>query len=215
MVEAFDKFVKRMIDDREYSPGLVVKIVDTIITEKRDFPSLTYKITLNNEGNVPFEYYVILENLKHQIDELKKYMPFDDKNIEPEVQLEYVEDFIPGWEYFYITNEFKQKIYEELVKTTSITGDREKVIDGKFLPRIDFKENIVKFHFSVKSKTKKEKSELEEEINEMLSFSPNYKFLMDAFNYARSFWPRNFQFDEEGLWVDYESDYLNFEIKIV
>lgn len=215
MVEAFDKFVKRMIDDREYSPGLVVKIVDTIITEKRDFPSLTYKITLNNEGNVPFEYYVILENLKHQIDELKKYMPFDDRNIEPEVQLEYVEDFIPGWEYFYITNEFKQKIYEELVKTTSITGDREKVIDGKFLPRIDFKENIVKFHFSVKSKTKKEKSELEEEINEMLSFSPNYNFLMDAFNYARSFWPRNFQFDEEGLWVDYESDYLNFEIKIV
>lgn len=215
MVEAFDKFVKRMIDDREYSPGLVVKIVDTIITEKRDFPSLTYKITLNNEGNVPFEYYVILENLKHQIDELKKYMPFDDRNIEPEVQLEYVEDFIPGWEYFYITNEFKQKIYEELVKTTSITGDREKVIDGKFLPRIDFKENIVKFHFSVKSKTKKEKSELEEEINEMLSFSPNYNFLMDAFNYARSFWPRNFEFDEEGLWVDYESDYLNFEIKIV
>lgn len=225
MVEPFNKFVLKMLDGKEYSLGLRLKIKDiktSKVSNSNDF-NVVYFIELINEDDVPYELNVIKENVRGEIEDLTKYMSLQNFDMDILIDVEYDPDYIEGKKYLYLSKSFKKVLYEKLSSINTFEVDEETTLHGKFLPRIDVQDtgmnDEISFYFLAKDISQEEKPIIEEILDDVLNFIGGElaTILRNALTESMDLWSRNFHLDSPdlGLGDYYFSEYYQWKVKLV
>jgi hypothetical protein len=165
MVIGLEKMINHFINGKEYSPGLVINIVEFKYYDNND---IEVSFTIDNVGDVPYSLFVIGVNLEHEILGLTKYLSF-----KPEAILvnylyngEKISIFslntsdVPADKIFYLSKSFKSSLLSKLAGIDEVVYDGKDTlhgyrIKGKFLPKINADLDPedysigVNFHFKV------------------------------------------------------------------
>jgi hypothetical protein len=205
MKSAFDKIVNRLIDNKEYSKGLIVKIVDSKLLSKNN---IRYVFDIENVGNVPYNLLVVGVNIKYRIEQLSKYITHEEdydfsvRYIKQEEKNDIEDIFfseIPFKDIYHITPEFLSKMVPTLKTMTKLFYYPYDIyFIGKFLPKINYDG---KFHLYFKieeiDKSKNpdfifQEDSTEEHFNEIFKDEDEFGALDELVSSIQHLWPENF-----------------------
>ena len=150
MVKGLEKIIKHFIDNKEYSPGLIIKIVNV---ELDIYDNIKIIFDLDNVDDVPYNIIIVGLNLKKEIEKYSEYISFEPNEIivsyvkQPiSVDVFYAYGSMPFKDVVHLTNSFKSSLLNNLQNINKLPlnyydGKKEYIeLLGKFIPRIYFSE---------------------------------------------------------------------------
>lgn len=215
MVKGLEKIIRHFIDGKEYSPGLVINIIE-VDTDPYDNVKVIFDIT--NEGDVPYNLIIVGTNLKNEIRKYSEYISFDPNDVivsyvkQPvNFDVFYAYGSIPFSQILHITQSFKSTLLHHLQNIDKLPLEYYHInggkidVNGKFIPRIgtsQFKDEVyLNITFRVNDVTPKVKydlQELEGYVDEafLSSDDTEYGHIRDAVTETFDKWSRNFYLDD-------------------
>jgi len=215
MVKGLEKIIRHFIDGKEYSPGLIIKIVE-VDTDMYDNVKVVFDII--NESDVPYNLIIIGINLKNEIIKYSEYISFEPNDIiisyvkQPVgFDVFYAYGSIPFNQILHLTKSFKLSLLDNLQNINKLpigfhNGKKEYVeLLGKFIPRINVSEFKDELYLNLTFRIT--------ETNPVMEYNPNdlvgdvdeelisgnfeeYSQIQNALTLTLDEWPRNFYLDD-------------------
>ena len=215
MVKGLEKIIRHFIDGKEYSPGLIINIVE-VDTDPYDNIKVVFDI--KNEDNVPYNLIIIGINLKNEIRKYSEYISFDPNDIiisyvkQPVgFDVFYAYGSIPFNEILHLTKSFKSSLLDNLQDVNKLplsfyNGKKDYVeLLGKFIPRINVSEFKDELFLNITFRITGTNPEIEYVPNDLIGdvdeelFNgrfQEYSQIQNAVTLTFDEWPRNFYLDD-------------------
>jgi hypothetical protein len=214
MISGIEKLIRHFIDGKEYSPGLIIKIVNVNIDEVKNIKVV---FDLENEGDVPYNLIIVGTNLQNEINKYIEYLSLEDYYVvvsyvkQNTGDIFYAYGDVPFKDIMHLTNSFKSELLHNLqdiqtLRVSNYKNNNIKII-GKFIPKIyisTFKEYI---YLNITFMVKEVDPNIEYDVEELIGFVDEefiesgfggyseYLDIQNAVTETYDKWDRNFQLD--------------------